>query len=187
MSETGATLRAAPPETPQPRPRWRRWALEGLVFLALFIAFQLWQARDAPRGPAPQFAGQLLDGQPFDLAAWRQQHPGQATLLYFWAEWCPVCKTTAGNVSAVAEDNPVLSIAVQSGPAEQIGKVMAQHNYRWPTLPDPAAAVLRQYGLPGTPAFIIIDPAGDVRFVSIGYTSEIGLRLRMWWAGLSLP
>lgn len=174
------------PEAPNPPPRWRRWTAEALVFLAFFIAFQLWQARDTPGGPAPQFAGQLLDGQPFDLAAWRAGQPGQATLLYFWAEWCPVCKTTAGNVSAVAADWPVTSIAVQSGPAEQIAKLMRQRDYRWSTLPDPAAAILKQYGLPGTPAFIVIDPAGDIRFVSVGYTSELGLRLRLWWASRAL-
>jgi hypothetical protein len=49
-------------------------------------------------------------------------------------------------------------------------------------MPDPKAEILRQYGLPGTPAFIIINPAGDVRFVSVGFTSELGLRLRLWWA-----
>ncbi|UCV04406.1 protein disulfide oxidoreductase [Dechloromonas denitrificans] len=171
-----------PPAAAPARPRWRRWAAEAALFLGLFVAFQLWQARDTPRGPAPHFAGQLLDGQAFDLAAWRARHPGQAGLLYFWAEWCPICRTTAGNVSAVAADWPVTSIAVQSGSSEQIGKLMQQRDYRWSTLPDPNAAILKQYGQPGTPAFIVINPAGDVRFVSVGYTSEIGLRLRLWWA-----
>ena len=64
---------------------------------------------------------------------------------------------------------------------------MYEKGYLWPTLPDPAAAVLRQYGLAGVPAFVVIDPAGDVRFVSVGYTSEIGLRLRLWWAGRGAP
>jgi hypothetical protein len=47
------------------------------------------------------------------------------------------------------------------------------------------AAVFLQYGTRVVPAFIIVDPAGNVRAVSIGYTSEIGLRLRLWWASLS--
>ena len=104
-------------------------------------------------------------------------------LLYFWAEWCPICKTTAGTVTNVSADWPVTSIAIQSGAAEQVAGVMAAKGYRWPTLPDPAAEVLRQFGLAGTPAFVVIDPAGDVRFVLLGYTSELGLRLRLWWAG----
>lgn len=164
------------------RPRWRRWGLEALIFIAAFTAFQLWQARNTPHGPAPTFAGQLLDGQSFELNIWRERHPGKATLLYFWAEWCPVCKTTAGNVSALAEEWPVTSIAIQSGPAATISKVMQERNYRWPTLPDETAEILKRYGLPGTPAFIVINPAGNIAFVSVGYTSEIGLRLRMWWA-----
>lgn len=166
----------------KPRPRWRRWALESLIFLAIFIAFQLWQARDTPRGAAPHFAGQQVDGQTFDLTEWRAQHPGQAQLLYFWADWCPICKTTAGNVSSISADWPVTSIATQSGDAAQVAKAMQKSGYRWSTLPDPNGEILKKYGLPGTPAFIIINPAGDIRFVSIGFTSEIGLRLRLWWA-----
>ena len=60
---------------------------------------------------------------------------------------------------------------------------MREKDYHWSTVVDPKAEILRRYGLPGTPAFAIIDPAGDISFVSVGYTSEIGLRLRLWWAG----
>lgn len=175
-----------PPTNPEnaavQKPRWRRWVLEALVFLAIFAAFQLWQARNTPRGAAPHFAGQLIDGQAFDLTTWRTQHPGQAQLLYFWADWCAICQTTAGNVSNISTDWPVTSIATQSGDAEQIARFMRDKGYRWSTLPDPRGNLLKQYGLPGTPAFIIINPAGDIQFVSVGFTSELGLRLRLWWA-----
>ena len=157
--------------------------LDGLLFFAIVIGVQLWQARDATRGPAPNFAGQRVDGQPFELAAWRAAHPGRPVLLYFWGEWCPICKTTAGNVSNISADWPVTSIAIQSGSPEQVAFVMQEKGYRWSTVVDPKAEILRRYGLPGTPAFAIIDPAGDIRFVSVGYTSEVGLRLRLWWAG----
>jgi thiol-disulfide isomerase/thioredoxin len=174
---------AASPKTQKTTPRWRRWAAEGLLFIVIVAGVQLWQTRNAPRGPAPEFSGHLVDGQSFDLAAWRAVHAGRPVLLYFWAEWCPICKTTAGNVTNVSADWPVTSIAIQSGPAEQVAGVMAAKGYRWPTLSDPAAGILRQFGLAGTPAFVVINPAGDVRFVSLGYTSELGLRLRLWWAG----
>lgn len=164
------------------KPLWRRWLLEGLIFLILFIAFQIWQVRDTARGAAPAFTAQQIDGQPFDLTAWRARNPGKATLLYFWAEWCPVCKTTAGNITNISNDWPVMTIATQSGSAAQVASYMQKNNYRWPTVNDPKAEILRQFGLPGTPAFVIITPAGEIQFVSIGFTSEIGLRLRLWWA-----
>ena len=143
---------AASPKPQKPTPRWRRWAAEGLLFIAIVAGVQLWQTRDAPRGPAPEFAGRLVDGQPFDLAAWRAAHAGRPVLLYFWAEWCPICKTTAGNVTNVSADWPVTSIAIQSGTAEQVAGVMAAKGYRWPTLPDPAAggsAAIRSGRHPG--------------------------------------
>ena len=170
------------PSTP---PRWRRWLIDGLIFLVGIVALQIWQVRDAARGPAPEFSGQHLDGRPFALADWRAADPGRAHLLYFWAEWCGVCKTTAGSVSNLAKDWPVTSLAVQSGEAAEVAKVMQEKGYAWPTLADPRGSLLRQYGLPGTPSFVIIAPDGRIRFVTVGYTSEIGLRLRLWWASQS--
>lgn len=175
-------------DTPPPAkkaPRWRRWALEALVLIALVAAFQVWQTRNAPRGPAPHFAGQLVDGRDFDLASWQAQHPGKAGLIYFWAGWCGICKTTAGTVSSLNQDWPVITVAMQSGPADKVAETMRQRGYDWATLPDPMATVFLQYGTRVVPAFIIVDPAGNVRAVTIGYTSEIGLRLRLWWASLS--
>lgn len=165
------------------RPRWRRWALEAAIFLAVLAAFQAWQLRDAARGPAPGFAGQRIDGTPFDLAGWRTQHAGKPVLLYFWAEWCPVCRTTAGTVTAIAEDWPVTTIAMQSGSAAEVAAHMVARGYRWPTLVDARGEITQRYGLAGVPAFVVIDPAGEIRFVAMGWTSELGLRLRLWWAG----
>lgn len=173
---------AAPAEAEKPSRRWRRRAAEALLFIAIVIGVQLWQTRDTPRGPAPEFSGRLVDGQPFDLATWRAAHAGRPVLLYFWAEWCPICKTTAGNVGNVSADWPVTSVAIQSGTAAQVARVMDETGYRWPALADPAAEVLRRYGLAGVPSFVVINPAGDIRFVAVGYTSETGLRLRLWWA-----
>lgn len=162
--------------------RWRRWLLEGLIFVAVFMAFQAWQLRDAARGPAPDIHGQRLDGSPFDLSRWRAEHPTQATLLYLWADWCPVCKTTAGNVTAIAADWPVTSIAVSSGDDAAVSQFMRDRGYAWPTLNDPQGTLINPYRLPGTPAFVIIAPDGHIRFVAMGYTSELGLRLRLWLA-----
>ena len=60
---------------------------------------------------------------------------------------------------------------------------MQEKGYQWPTLTDADGKIMQRYRLPGTPAFVVIAPDGNIRFVSVGYTTEIGLRLRLWWAG----
>lgn len=169
--------------TPAPAtPRWRCWLVEAAIFIAVLTAFQLWQLRDAARGPAPDISGHDLGGNPFHLLEWQDSHPNQAGLVYFWAEWCPVCKTTAGSVSSIDADWPVISVAVQSGDDAAVARHMQASNYKWATVNDVSGEWLRRFGLPGTPAFAIIAPDGNIRFVAVGYTSEIGLRLRLWWA-----
>ncbi|WP_306606188.1 protein disulfide oxidoreductase [Azonexus sp.] len=167
---------------PRKTSRWRRWILEIVIFTALFIGFQMWQLRDTTRGPLPHFHGPLLDGSRFDSAAWRRQHPDRALLIYFWADWCPICKTTAASVSSLAEDQVLITIATQSGDAAALSRFMSENGYRWPTLNDPQGIFMKTFGIPGTPAFVIIAPDGNIRFVTVGYTSEIGLCLRLWWA-----
>jgi thiol-disulfide isomerase/thioredoxin len=180
LSEESAPTSAAPAK--KAPPRWRRWLLEAAIFLAALVAFQMWQLRDTVRGPAPEIIAQRLDGSAFRLADWRAAQPGRATLLYFWAEWCPVCRTTAGNVTALAEDWPLTSIVSQSGEAASIVRLMQERGYAWPSVVDARGEIMKQYGLPGVPGFVIIAPNGEIRFVSVGYTSELGLRLRLWWA-----
>ena len=162
--------------------RWRRWALEAAIFLVLLLAFQAWQLRDAARGPAPAFVAESADGSVFDLDAWRAAHAGQPVLLYFWADWCPVCKTTAGSVGAIAGDWPVMGISIQSGSPQRVAATLAERGYAYPSLADPSGDIHRQYGLPGVPAFVIIAPDGHVSASAVGYTSETGLRLRLWLA-----
>jgi thiol-disulfide isomerase/thioredoxin len=180
LSEDSGPSSAPPPISK--KPRWRRWALEATIFIGVFIAFQMWQLRDTTRGPAPEFSAQHLDGSAFRLTDWRGKQGEQATLLYFWAEWCPVCRTTAGNVTALAKDWPVTSIVSQSGEAPAIQRLMNERGYAWPSVVDARGEIMKQYGLPGVPGFVIIAPDGNIRFVSVGYTSELGLRLRLWWA-----
>ncbi len=175
----------APETSPAPQkrlPRWLRWGLEGLAMVAVALAIHLWQTRDTPRGPAPDFSGVLSDGRATSLAQWRAQAPGKPLLVYFWADWCAICKATRPSVEAIAADWPVLTVAMDSGPPPQVARTLAERGYRFPALADPDGRISNRYGLPGVPAFVIIDPRGNIQAVSIGYTSEWSLRWRLWRA-----
>ncbi len=173
-----------PASAPKP-PRWRRWAVEMGIFVTIFVAVQAWMTRDVPAGPAPDFATVAADGGPLSLAAWRAAHPGQAVGVYFWADWCPICTAQQGTIDGVQADHPVLTVAMQSGGAAAVAKVLADRALDWSTAIDADGRIAQSYGLRGVPAFVIVDAAGEIRSVSLGYTIGWGLRARLWWAGLS--
>ncbi len=157
--------------------RWRRWGLEILVLIAIVGAVTLWQNRGLPEGPAPALAGQRTDGTSVSIGA------GQtATLVVFWATWCPVCKAEAGNIEDVAQDWPVISVAMQSGDAAEVVKYLRDHGLRVPALVDADGRLAAGWRVRGVPAHFILDPAGNIRFRVVGYATEWGLRLRLWWA-----
>ena len=176
-------------ETAEPArkpPRWRRWAIEIAIFVAVFFAIQAWMARDVPAGAAPDFATVGADGRALSLAEWRAAHPGEAVGVYFWADWCPICTAQQGTIDGVQADYPVLTVAMQSGDAAAVNKVLAERGLDWTTAIDTDGRIAQAYGLRGVPAFVIVDPAGQIRSVSLGYTTGWGLRARLWWAGLQV-
>ena len=170
-----------PPEK-KSRPRWRRYVLEGLVFVGLILIIHFWQTRHVPSGPAPQFVGQLSSGEVISLASFRAAHPDQPVVLHFWAEWCPICRAEEGNVDALLKDAPVLTIAMQSGNAAAVNQVLQQRQMQWPTLVDEDGALSARYGVHSVPAFIVVDANGTLRFAEPGYITTVGMRWRLWWA-----
>ena len=120
-----------------------------------------------------------------EIAALQRAHPGQNIGLYVWADWCPICTAQQGTIDGVQADYPVLTVAMQSGDAAAVNKVLAERGLDWTTAIDTDGRIAQTYGLRGVPAFVIVDPAGAIRSVSLGYTTGWGLRARLWWAGLS--
>lgn len=172
------------PEERKPVPRsWRRGWIDLAIVAVAFVAVHAFLTRDVVRGALPPLQGALADGTAITVDQWRQRQGGNAFLVYVWATWCPICKTVEGSIDAVARDAPVLTVAMQSGDGVQVGRFLAERGYRWPTLVDHDGRLSRQLGVDAVPTLIFVDRAGEVRAVTRGYTSEVGIRLRLWWTG----
>lgn len=170
----------APAQTGMRAARWRGYALNVLLFVALVTGIRMWQHRDMPSGAAPALQGVTLAGQPYTLAA----HPDKPVLVHFWATWCSICRAEQGTINAIALDFPnTITIAMQSGSADEVARHMQEQNIGFPVVNDPDGLLSSTWGVHAVPASFIIAPDGKIHFVEVGYTTSIGLKLRLWLAG----
>lgn len=181
-------LRTPPPEVRQP-PRVtaaRRWVWTAVVAAVAMVALMVLGVgfgRD-PRvvesvlvgQPAPELAGQTLDGDWFELA----DHRGEVVLVNVWASWCPPC----------VEEFPVLMDAArQLGPSGlQVVGINSQDREQdardfldemgaqglFPHVADPDGQMAVEWGVFGLPETFVIDQKGRVR------AKVIGLLTRDW-------
>lgn len=163
---------------PSPPPRWRRRLIEALVLVAVLSGVHFYQTRATIGGLAPSLAGTGLHGGPLGLEALR----GRAVLVHFWATWCPVCRLEEDSIQAIAADWPVLSVALEDTPVEALDAYMRKEGLDFPVLRDVDGVLAARYGVRGVPTSFIVDPAGQIRFTEVGYTTGWGLRFRLWWA-----
>lgn len=153
--------------------------LELLVFMLLLLALEAFLTRDAVSGKAPIFTAETIKGSGFDL----RKLQGEPTVIHFWATWCPVCELEQGTIDGIADDYPFISVAMQSGSGDEVLAYLQQQGVDYPVVNDPDGLLSSRYGVKGVPASFILDRNGEVRFVTRGYTSSIGLRARLWLAG----
>lgn len=160
------------------RRRLMGWALQlaGLVLILFLI--HLWQTRNLVQGVAPPLIANTLDGLPVDLTS----HKGGPVLLHFWASWCPVCKVEASTIDQLSEDYSVLTVAMQSGQDQEVKAYLREHELGFTTVNDPSGILSSDWRVRGLPTSFIIDKDSNIRFVSVGYTPEVTLRLRLWLA-----
>lgn len=159
-----------------------------MLVTVVVLGAQAWQARGVPNGLAPDVKLVILqpNGVPTQstLQQWRALHPGQPLALHFWADWCPICRTEENSITRVSADWPVLTVAMQSGPPVEVSRVLQQRGLPWSGGVDEHGQATRAFGFQAVPAFVVVDAEGYLRTPTVGYTTEIGMRLRLWWASL---
>jgi hypothetical protein len=163
--------------------------------VGVLLAVQLWQTRQVAGGPLPDAALDaelpVLDASGAlrqsslrtELAALQQRHPGKNVGIYIWADWCPICTTIQGTVNGVAQDHPVITVAMQSGPPAKVGGYLASRGLAWHTVVDGRSAISGALGFGAVPAFAVITPEGQLRWPTVGLTSGWGMRARLLLAG----
>ena len=160
--------------------KYKSFLKESLVVLVMILAVSflvnLYKTRNIEKGPAPQLAATTISGMPINLT---ESH--KPVLVHFWASWCPVCALEYGTIQSISEDYNVISIAMNSGDAEALKKTVQEKQMTYPVVADEEGLIAKNWSVSGVPSSFIVAPNGNIEFIETGYTSELGLRARLWW------
>lgn len=165
--------------------RFLGWIKTGFIYLVVLTvggaAANVWMTRNQYSGPVPEIQTVDVVGQLHSTGSKSSTNP---QVIYFFAEWCPVCKGQNGAMSSIAQDYRVLGIAMQSGNDEQVRAYLKQQAIDFPVINDESGAISRTFGVHGVPATFVLDQHGEVRYSTRGLSPQPGLRLRLWMSGL---
>jgi len=151
-------------------------ALEIGFFVLLYLAVRTYMQWHLASGSLPTIQATTLSGKLFDSTTPRKG----PLLVHFWASWCPICHLEQNGIQAISQDYPVISVAMNSGDGEAVRQFLQQQGLSFPVVNDPDGELAGRFGVTGVPVSFVVDEHNQIRFVERGYTSEWGLRLRLW-------
>ncbi len=137
-----------------------------------FVAFESRRHEgDAPAWELPDTLGRL-----HRLADYR----GKVVVLNFWGSWCPPCRQELPHFQTLYETwskRGVQFMAINwerpaATPADRVRRYadyLAKNGFTFPTVLDHDRKAVEAYGLEGYPSTYLIDGAGRLRFLNLGY------------------
>jgi thiol-disulfide isomerase/thioredoxin len=103
-------------------------------------------------------------------------------MIHFWATWCPTCKLEASTIESLSKKYQVLSVAVNSGDDDEINLFMDSHKLSYDVINDKDGTFAEKFSVSSFPTTFIYDKNAKIKFSEVGYSSTLGLKLRMWLA-----
>lgn len=135
--------------------------------------------------PAPPVELTLLDGGSLNL----ESHAGQSiVMLDFWATWCGPCVQELPVLVKVADEyreKGVVFYALNQGEEQdQIQEFLKEQELSFTVALDSEGQAGNDYGVQGIPMLVLIDKAGTVQSVHVGFSPNLEDQLREELDGL---
>jgi peroxiredoxin len=95
---------------------------------------------------------------------------GKTVVIDFWASWCHVCTAELGDFVRAQQTygDRVVVVTISDEPHDVAAAYLHQTNTNLPLIEDPEGVIHRVYSVPKIPVTLVLDPAGNVSYVSVG-------------------
>ena len=165
-----------------PRRRWAVLALQVALGAGVFLAVTAYQTRNhLSRELAPNFELLDLAGRAVSLS----QHRHKKVLIHFWATWCGVCRAELPSLRSLqrglAPDEVLLTIVEDSEDVEAVRRFAREHDLAYPILLG-NRQTQRAYRVSSFPTNYFVNGDGTVRSTSVGLSTQLGMRFRLFQA-----
>lgn len=153
-----------------------------LAIAAVMLAIHAWQTRDLPDvQPFPARPLISLDGSSVQSPV----ESGEVGVVYFFAPWCNVCRSSIGNLDQLVADGKVSwasAVALDYADRAAVAEFVSHTGISLPVLLGDRQDA-SDWAIKAFPTYFVIDPEGRIAGRSVGYSTELGLRFRIWSAG----
>lgn len=150
-----------------------------LLMLVISTAMDYWRRPSIPENASHRPYQTLNSPTPTTLYNASQN---QTLVLYFWGNWCGICKHTSPVINQLHQDGvPVLAIALRSGDAEHVRDYLEEHQLTFDNLNDPRGTWTRQWNIQVTPTIVLVKN-GKIVHSTTGLASYWGLKTRIYLA-----
>ncbi len=155
-------------------------AIMGLTVLVISNVLSYLRKPELVDTQLPKINERLINGEVFSTL----EPTGRPLLVHFWATWCPVCQAESDNIQRLSDHYDVVTIAVKSGNNAALTSYMDEHSFDYRVINDANGKWAEAFDVTAYPTTFVYDSSGEICFSEVGYTSTLGLLVRMWWAGL---
>jgi thiol-disulfide isomerase/thioredoxin len=158
--------------------RLRRWAVELFLIAVALLLLRAYQTRAHVQGPAPRAIVHTLAGKSVTLGG----AGSEPYVIHFWATWCGVCRAEEGSIAHMAEGANVVTVASRSGSSAAVREYMRSRKLGFPVIDDSSGTLAEAWGVRAFPTTFFVDRKGVIAMSEVGYTTYLGLKLRLWLA-----
>jgi thiol-disulfide isomerase/thioredoxin len=163
----------------------RGLAIGLLVALGVVAAaFVVFVGLSAPTAPDVSELDPILTSFQLDTLDGSRLGPpdlrGDVVVVDIWATWCKPCDVQAKileGLHAEYADQGVTFLALNTGEdLETVQRHVDEKPFGYPVLLDPEEEVMRGAELSGLPTLLVLNPLGEVSYISVGLTGASVVR-----------